>query len=200
MNDTKKIMAAVAVLSIILVALGIGIYRNIQVFAARPGTSTQEARKAIAAHDLDKFQKYVDTDRLLEQAAEQILTAQINSTINPTAYSTGDIQKRYEDFVFTTLSQDLTAFPKVKNIIFNTPPGVHSPIVKNEIKKYPIMRDLVTRLQTNTFRIYAYYFGFYRPDLKKCSNRRVKYRKVILNNAHHKFTQINDACVEINIK
>ena len=97
MNDTKKIMAAVAVLLIILVALGIGIYRNIQVFAARPGTSTQEARKAIAAHDLDKFQKYVDTDRLLEQAAEQILTAQINSTINPTAYSTGDIQKRYEN-------------------------------------------------------------------------------------------------------
>lgn len=90
-------MAAVAVLLIILVALGVGIYRNIQVFAARPGTSTQEARKAIATHDLDKFQKYVDTDKLLEQAAEQILTAQINYTINPTAYSTSDIQKHYEN-------------------------------------------------------------------------------------------------------
>ena len=97
MNDTKKIAAAVAVVLIIVVALGVGIYQNMQVLAARPGTATQEARKAIEAHDLDTFRKYVDTDKILEQAAEQILTAQINYSLTPTAYSTGDIQERYEN-------------------------------------------------------------------------------------------------------
>lgn len=97
MNDNQKIMAAIAVVLIVLVALGVGIYKNVQVLASRPGTTTQEIRKAIAAHDLDKFQKYVDTDNLLEQAAEQILTAQINSSLTPDTYSTGDLQKRYEN-------------------------------------------------------------------------------------------------------
>ncbi len=97
MNDIKKIAAAAAVVLIVLTALGVGIYQNMQVLAARPGTATQEARKALDAHDLDTFQKYVDTDKLLEQAAEQILTEQINSALTPAAYSTGDIQERYEN-------------------------------------------------------------------------------------------------------
>lgn len=97
MNDTQKIMAAIAVLLIIVVALGFGIYQNMKEFANRPGTTTQEVRKAINSRDIDKFKRYVDTERILDQAAEQILTAQINSTITPTAYSTGDIQNHYEN-------------------------------------------------------------------------------------------------------
>lgn len=97
MNDTKKIMAAVAVVLILIIALGFGIHQNMQVLAARPGTTTQEARKAIETHDLDKFNKHVNTERLLEQAAEQILTAQINSSLTPANYSTGELQDRYEN-------------------------------------------------------------------------------------------------------
>ena len=100
---SKKILAAVAVVLLLIAALGYGIYNNFQQIMNRPGTATQEARKAIEAHDLEKFNKYVDSDALIELAAEQILTAQINSTIAPTAYSMDELQMRYEklkpDFV-----------------------------------------------------------------------------------------------------
>ena len=99
MNNTKKIWAAgIAVVIIcILVALGVGIYQNVQVLAARPGTATQEARKAIEAHDLAAFEKYVDTNAIIEQAAAQILPEQINSSIDTMTYSTDALKTRYEN-------------------------------------------------------------------------------------------------------
>ena len=96
MNDKKKILAAAVIVLIVLVVLGVGIFYNVQGLMNRPGTATQEARKAIEQRDLDKFNKYVDLDKLIEQAAEQILTAQINSTLSPTAYSMDELQKRYD--------------------------------------------------------------------------------------------------------
>lgn len=92
-----KIFAAVAVFLIVMIALGVGIYDNIQKLMSRPGTATQEARKAIEAHDLAKFNQYVDTDALIEQAAAQILTAQINSSMTPATYSVDEIKTRYEN-------------------------------------------------------------------------------------------------------
>lgn len=92
-----KILAAVAVFLIVFIALGFGIYDNIQQLMNRPGTATQEARKAIEAHDLAAFGKYVDTDAIIEQAAEQILSEQINSSIDAMTYSTDAIQTRYEN-------------------------------------------------------------------------------------------------------
>lgn len=98
MNTTnKKILAAVAVVLLLIAALGVGIYSNIQQLMNRPGTATQEARKALEARDLEKFKQYVDTDALIDLAAEQILTAQINSTLAPTAYSMDELQTRYEN-------------------------------------------------------------------------------------------------------
>ena len=92
-----KILAAVVVFLAVMGALGVGIYDNIQKLMNRPGSATQETRKAIDSHDLEKFNKYVDTDALISQAAEQILIAQINSSLAPTDYSTGEIQTRYEN-------------------------------------------------------------------------------------------------------
>ena len=92
-----KIFAAVAVFLIVMIALGVGIYDNVQKLMNRPGTATQEARKAIEAHDLAKFNQYVDTNALIEQAAEQILTAQINSSMTPATYSVDEIKTRYEN-------------------------------------------------------------------------------------------------------
>ena len=97
MNDKKKILAAAIAVLLILVGLGIGIFYNVQALMNRPGTATQEARKALEQRDFEKFKQYVDTDKILEQAAEQILTAHINSTIAPTAYSTGELQTRYDE-------------------------------------------------------------------------------------------------------
>lgn len=97
MNDKKKILAAALAVLIILVGLGIGIFYNVQALMNRPGTATQEARKAIEHRDSEKFKQYVDTDAVITQAAEQILTAHINSTVAPTAYSMDELQTRYDE-------------------------------------------------------------------------------------------------------
>ena len=55
------------------------------------------ARQAIEAHDLETFKRYVDLDKIIDAAAEEILTEQINSTIAPTAYSMDELQSRYKE-------------------------------------------------------------------------------------------------------
>ena len=97
MNNTKKFLAAIAVLLIVIVALCFGISQNLHRMINRNLTATQAARNAIEAHDLAAFQKFVDTDALIDQAAEEILTEHINSTLAPTAYSTAALQQRYEE-------------------------------------------------------------------------------------------------------
>ena len=96
-SNTAKIVAAAVVFLAVMAALGVGIYDNIQKLMSRPGTATQEARKAIETHDLAKFNQYVDTDALLEQAAAEILTEQINSSLAPATYSVDELQTRYEN-------------------------------------------------------------------------------------------------------
>lgn len=63
------------------------------------------ARHAMEAHDLETFKRYVDLDKLIDSAAEEILTEQINSTLAPTAYSMDELQSQYDklklDFVNT---------------------------------------------------------------------------------------------------
>lgn len=96
MNDTKKILAAIAVLLILVTALVIGVFYNLAQIKNRNLSTTAAARNAVTAHDLATFKRYVDTDALIEQAAEQILAAQINATIAPTAYSMDELNLRYE--------------------------------------------------------------------------------------------------------
>lgn len=103
MNDTKKILAAVAVLLIIAVAVGFAAYNSWQQLKNRSGNPAVVARQAVEAHDLETFNKYVDLDKLIDTAAKEILTEQINSTLAPTAYSMDELQSRYDklkpDFV-----------------------------------------------------------------------------------------------------
>ena len=101
--NTKKILAAVAVLLILAVAVGVAAFQNWQELKKRSDNPAVVARHAVEAHDLETFKKAVDLDALIEQAAEEILTEQINSTLAPTAYSMDELQRRYEklkpDFV-----------------------------------------------------------------------------------------------------
>ncbi|MBQ7454764.1 MAG: hypothetical protein IJS69_06930 [Selenomonadaceae bacterium] len=103
MWTTKKTLAAIAVLLIVIVALGVAISYNIQEMLNRPLSATQTARQAVEAHDLDAFNKVVDTDAIINQAATEILAAQINSTLAPTAYSMDELKRRFNqmkpDFV-----------------------------------------------------------------------------------------------------
>ena len=97
MWSTKKILIVIVVLLILTICAGFGVYRNLQEFNARQLGATQEARLALENHDLEAFKKCVDTDKLIELAAKEILTAQINSSITPATYSTAAIQTRYEN-------------------------------------------------------------------------------------------------------
>ncbi|MBR3498669.1 MAG: hypothetical protein IKO05_06740 [Selenomonadaceae bacterium] len=101
--NTKKILAAVAVLLILTVAVGVAAFNSWQELKNRSGNPAVAARHAVEAHDLAAFKNLVDLDKLINQAAEEILTAQINSTLPPTAYSMDELQSRYDklkpDFV-----------------------------------------------------------------------------------------------------
>ena len=101
----KKILAAIVALLILTAVVGVGVYQNVEQLMNRNPTATVAARQAVESHDLATFQKFVDVDALIEQAAAEILSAQINETIAPTAYSMDQLRLRYEelkpDFVNT---------------------------------------------------------------------------------------------------
>ena len=97
MNDKKKFFAAVVVVLIAIVALAFGIYHNVEQLKARNMTATAAARQAVQAHDIAEVNRHVDIDALIEQAAAEILSAQINSTMAPTAYSMDALKIRYEE-------------------------------------------------------------------------------------------------------
>ncbi|MBR7024744.1 MAG: hypothetical protein IKI08_01885 [Selenomonadaceae bacterium] len=101
--NTKKILAAGVVLLIVTIAVGFAAYQSYRQLKNRGGNPAVIARHAIEARELETFKKCIDVDKLLERAAEEILTEQINSTLAPTAYSMDELQQRYDklkpDFV-----------------------------------------------------------------------------------------------------
>lgn len=120
---TKKFLIAIVALIILTVAVGFLAYDSFQQLKNRNGNPAVIARQAIEAHDLETFKKFVDTDKLIDEAATEILTAQINSTLTPTAYSMDELQKRYDklkpDFVTSAraaaeeyISTGKVTFPK----------------------------------------------------------------------------------------
>ena len=101
--NTKKFLAVAIVLLILAVAIGAAAYHNWQKLRNRSDNPAVLARQAIEAHDLETFKRYVDLDKVIDAAAEEILTEQINSTLAPTAYSMNELQSLYDklkpDFV-----------------------------------------------------------------------------------------------------
>lgn len=95
--NKKKFFTALGVFLILIGVTGLGIYYNLQKFGNKPVHTLRAAREAIESRDLATFKKYVDTDAIIELAAQEILTVQINSEILPTAYSMDELQTRYEN-------------------------------------------------------------------------------------------------------
>lgn len=99
----KKILAAIAVLLIAAIGVGVAVFNNVEKLMNRKPDALTAARKATETHDLATFKQFVDTDALIEQAAAEILAAHINATTAPTAYSMDELRLRYEklkpDFV-----------------------------------------------------------------------------------------------------
>ena len=91
---------------ILLIALGIGAFRAYKQIQTTPSNSIKIIRDAISSHEAATFNSLFDTDAVLENAAQEILTAQINSEINSTTYSTQDLENIYSarkaDFIAST--------------------------------------------------------------------------------------------------
>lgn len=91
---------------ILLVGLGLGALRAYKQMQATPSNSLKIIREALDKHDAETFYSLFDVDKVLENAAQEILTAQINSEINSTTYSTQDVQNIYDsrkvDFIAST--------------------------------------------------------------------------------------------------
>ena len=100
---TKKILLLIGVLLILTGVVGLGTFYTYQKFKSKPVNAVRAARAAVDKHDLAEFQKFVDLDALIDIAAKEILTAQINATLDPATYSVDEVQSRYEkqkaDFV-----------------------------------------------------------------------------------------------------
>ncbi|MBQ7704039.1 MAG: hypothetical protein IJT73_01215 [Selenomonadaceae bacterium] len=94
----KKILTIVVPLILVaLVAMGVCSWQALQKVQTLPVNSLKTIREAAEIHDAETFYRMVDADKILEIAAEEILTAKINSEINSTTYSTLELSAEYEN-------------------------------------------------------------------------------------------------------
>lgn len=124
--NTKKFLAAIVALLLLTIGLGFGAFQNWQELKKRNSNPAVVARHAVESHDLETFKKCIDLNTLIERAAAEILSAQINSTLSATAYSMDELQLRYDklkpDFVDSArtaaeeyISTGKVSFPKNLN-------------------------------------------------------------------------------------
>lgn len=92
----KKILL-ILIPIILVVAVSIGAFIAFAQSDGRSKNPIKNIRQAISKHDAENFYKLVDVDAVLEDAAEEILTAQINSNVDALAYSTQDFMNQYEN-------------------------------------------------------------------------------------------------------
>ena len=165
---TKKLLLIIGVLMILTGVVGIGTFYAYQKIKTVHINAIRAARQALDKHDAAQFQKFVDLDALINIAAEEILTAQINETIDPTAYSMDEVQRRYDsqkadfvqsarviadEFISTgkvTFPQDLTGAQK-----FFKKSGVNSCEIRGVTKP-----RLEGDVQTATVTFYNTYMKF----------------------------------------
>ncbi|MBQ7197751.1 MAG: hypothetical protein IJS29_00660 [Selenomonadaceae bacterium] len=91
----KILLIIIPLLLIIAVSIGAVIaYTSMGKSSTNP---IKILRQSISNHDAEKFYKIVDVDAVLDSAAKEILTAQINSTVDALAYSTQNYMTAYEN-------------------------------------------------------------------------------------------------------
>ena len=91
-----KYFLLITTLLIVTVALGIGAFRAYNQLKNLPIKSMTNIQDTIDRRDTENFYKLVDIDAVLNKAAEEILTAQINAELNSTAYSMQEVTNIYE--------------------------------------------------------------------------------------------------------
>ena len=90
----KKFLLIIFLL-IVLIGLGIGSYRAYNQLKNLPVKSMTTIQDALNHGDKENFYKLVDVEKVLDDAAREILTLKINSEINSTSYSMQEIENLY---------------------------------------------------------------------------------------------------------
>ena len=102
----KILIIAVPLIIVAFTAMGVCSWQAMQKIQTLPVNSIKIIRETTETHDAQTFYKLVDADKILEIAAEEILTAKINDELDSTTYSTLEISNTYEnlreDFINST--------------------------------------------------------------------------------------------------
>ena len=92
----KVLMIAAPLILIAAVAMGVCNWQAMQKIQTLPAYSLKVIRDSIENHDAETFYKLVDVDKILNIAAEEILTAKINDGVDAMNYSTLELSNAYE--------------------------------------------------------------------------------------------------------
>ena len=101
----KFLIIAVPLILVAAVAMGVCSWQAMQKVQTLPSYSIKIIRESAENHDAETFYRLVDTEKILEIAAEEILTEKINDGLNSMTYSTLELSNTYEnlreDFIGT---------------------------------------------------------------------------------------------------
>ncbi len=93
----KFLIIAVPLVLVAFVAMGVCSWQAMQKVQTLPTYSIKLIRDAAENHDTETFYRLVDTEKIIEIAAEEIITAKINDGLNSMTYSTLELSNEYEN-------------------------------------------------------------------------------------------------------
>ena len=101
----KFVIIALPLILVALTAMGVCSWQALQKVQTLPSNSIKTIRETVTRRDAENFYRLVDVDKILEIAAEEILTEKINDSVNSMTYSTMELSNTYEnlreDFIYS---------------------------------------------------------------------------------------------------
>ncbi len=91
-----KYFMLITILLVLLIGVGIGAYRSLQDLQNLPIKSMKNIQDTIDQRDAENFYRLVDIDKVLDDAAKEILSAKINAEFGATAYSMQELANIFE--------------------------------------------------------------------------------------------------------
>lgn len=109
---------------LLAVAVGVGALIAFSQFDGKSSNPVKNIRRAVSKHDTAALNALIDVDAVLENAAEEILTAQINSKVDVMTYSnqefTAEYEKLHADFI-TVAKSAIDEYVKTGKVNFQPP-------------------------------------------------------------------------------
>ena len=127
----KILIIAVPLILIALTAMGVCTWQTMQKVQTLPVYSVKIIRETTETHDAETFYRLVDADKILEIAAEEIITAKINDELTSMIYSTLELSNTYENLREDFINSSKTALNE-----YISTGMVHFPEDSTEMQKW----------------------------------------------------------------